>query len=269
MRDTVLISSKENGNIKSCQKLLSSKKERYADGLFVLEGLRLVEDAFGSGAPLTQLMLTERAAQQHSDLLAQADLKGIRSFVISNELGAKIAATEQTQGVFAVCAFLPEPPLKTALTSDGHYLVLVNLQDPGNLGMILRTADAMGVAGVVLCGCCDIYSPKVVRATMGSLFRVPFWRDCPVEDTLSLLREKGITRYAAVIDKDACSLRDCDFSGGAAVLIGNEGNGLPRAVSDACDVPVTIQMSGTVNSLNAAMAAGIFLWELQGGQRNA
>lgn len=262
-----IISSKDNPNIKLCQRLISSKKERYADGLFVLEGLRLVEDAVAHDAPITQLLITKSAAEKQQSLLAQVDLKGIGTRIISNELGAKISATEQTQGVFAVCRFLPRPALHSELKANGHYLVLVNLQDPGNLGMILRTADAMGIDGVLLCGCCDIYSPKVVRATMGSLFRVPFWNTCEIDSLLPLLHENSIRTFAAVIDADAKGIRSCDFSDGSAVLIGNEGNGLPRSVSDACDTRMTIPMQGTVNSLNAAMAAGIILWELQGGKR--
>lgn len=262
-----IISSKDNPNIKLCQRLIASKKERYADGLFVLEGLRLVEDAMMHGAPLTLLLVTDSAAEKQASLLAQADLKGICTRIISNELGAKISATEQTQGIFAICRFLPAPTIGSALRCDGHYLVLVNLQDPGNLGMILRTADAMGIDGVMLCGCCDIYSPKVVRATMGSLFRVPFFNGCRIEALLPLLHECGIHTFAAVIDSAAQEIRSCDFSSGSAVLIGNEGNGLPDDISGACRTCMTIPMQGTVNSLNAAMAAGIILWELQGGKR--
>ena len=262
-----IISSKDNPNIKLCQRLISSKKERYADGLFVLEGLRLVEDAIAHDAPIEQVLVTKSAAEKQNALLAQVDLKGLSIRIISNELGAKISATEQTQGVFAVCRFLPCPALESALKPDGHYLVLVNLQDPGNLGMILRTADAMGIDGVLLCGCCDIYSPKVVRATMGSLFRVPFWNTCKIETLLPLLHEKKIHTFAAVIDSATQEIRSCDFSAGSAVLIGNEGNGLPDSVSAACNTCMTIPMQGTVNSLNAAMAAGIILWELQGGKR--
>ena len=108
--------------------------------------------------------------EKFKDELSQVDLKDTKLLVISNELGNKIAQTEKTQGVFAICAIPQQKEIK--LDSDGKYVVLFGLQDPGNVGMIIRTADALGISGVIMCGSCDLYSPKVIRSTMGSVFRM-------------------------------------------------------------------------------------------------
>ena len=128
---------------------------------------------------------------------------------------------------------------------------------------IIRTADAVSINGVFLTDdCCDIYNPKVIRSTMGSLFRMNLWTDCNFTNILNTLKEKSVYSYAAVIDSDALSLTECDFSSGAVVVIGNEGNGLPDDVISLCDKKLTIKMQGNINSLNAAMASGIIMWEM-------
>ena len=165
--------------------------------------------------------------------------------------------------MFAVCQ-IPDPPALSALIhTGGSYAVLHQLQDPGNAGMILRTADALGLDGVIYSASCDIYSPKVVRATMGSLFRVPLCCVPEIEPELAAGREAGVESCAAVVSGQAELVGQCLFRKGTAVVIGNEGNGLPEEVSAACDRRVTIPMHGTIESLNAAMAAGIILWEVQ------
>ena len=146
----------------------------------------------------------------------------------------------------------------------GKYVVLHGLQDPGNLGMIIRTADAVGMDGVILSESCELYSPKVIRSTMGSAFRMKIFESRDTDELFSCLEKNGIKSYAAVIDKDAEDLRTIRFDGGCAVFIGNEGNGLPAEISSRCTVRATIRMSGHINSLNAAMATGIFMWEMSG-----
>ena len=143
MQHNTVLSSKDNVNIKHYQKLAASKRERYADGLFVLEGVRLVQDALLEQAQLECLMVTESALEKYPAFLAQADLREVRLLVISNELGAKIAQTEQPQGVFALCRMPRQEDYQPVLYRGGHFLMLHQLQDPGNLGMILRTADAL------------------------------------------------------------------------------------------------------------------------------
>lgn len=256
-----IIISKDNPVIKLYQKLSSSKKERFQYGLFVLEGLRIVEDTLREDSGIKNLILTKQAYEKYSQVLFQADLRDTRTVVISNELGNKIASTDTTQGVFAICSI----PVRKNIDfrENGRYIVLYGLQDPGNVGMIIRTADALGIDGVILSGCCDLYSPKVIRSTMGSVFRMNTMIENNTENLFGMLESNGVLTSASVIDKDAVNINDCKFDGKQAVFIGNEGNGLPHEIALRCNRRVTIRMNGSINSLNAAMAAGILMWELK------
>ena len=257
-----IITSKDNPTVKLYQKLSSSKKERLQYGLFVLEGLRIVEDALREDSGITQLILTEKAQERFGEELLQADLRNTRTIVISNELGNRIASTDTTQGVFAVCRIPVQRKVSGIMKSGGRYLVLFGLQDPGNAGMIIRTADALGIDGVIMSGSCDLYSPKVIRSTMGSVFRMKIAVENDADTLFSELEAAGAVTSAAVIDKDAVPVTECSFGGTQAVFIGNEGNGLPADIAQRCTRRVIIPMHGNINSLNAAMAAGIMMWEL-------
>lgn len=259
-----VVTSKDNPSVKLYMKLSSSKKERRNSGMYVLEGYRLITDAVQEDSSVRQIFFTEDAYGKYYSELSQVDLKEVKILIISNELGIKISCTEKPQGVFAVCSIPEERDLKKSIKKDGKYVVLHQLQDPGNLGMIIRTADAVGIDGVILSESCELYSPKVIRSTMGSVFRMNIFEARDLDTLFECFEENGIKSYAAVIDKDAEDLRNCSFNGGCAVFIGNEGNGLPAEVSARCTVRATIKMNGHINSLNAAMATGIFMWEMSG-----
>lgn len=253
------ITSKDNPNIKLYRKLLTGKKHRRETGLFPLEGIRLISDAVRENAELHSVFVTESCA----DRLSQQGeaLNFPEAFLISDELADSMADTDNTQGIFAVCKALDKPKFSDTIKRGGRYILLRSVQDPGNLGTIIRTADAMGVDAVFLSDCCDLYNPKVIRSTMGSIFRLNV-SEVLFNEVFPMFEQRGVPTFAAVIDPDAVSLTDCDFSNGGTVLIGNEGNGLPQEISDMCSVKTTIKMHGSVNSLNAAMAAGIIMWEL-------
>jgi len=253
------ITSLDNPKIKLYKKLSESKKCRRENGLFTLEGARLIADAVSESAPLRTVFVTEEYLDKYGDLPTLNDSTEV--YLITDELGRKTSSTDNAQGIFAVCRALDKPPVSDIIKSGGRYVLLHNIQDPGNLGTMIRTADAMGMDGVFLAGCCELYSPKTVRSTMGSLFRVNAV-ETAFDEVFPLFGKNGVPTFAAVVDSGAVSLTDCDFSGGGAVFIGNEGNGLPRDIAGMCDIKLTIKMRGTVNSLNAAMAAGIIMWEL-------
>jgi TrmH family RNA methyltransferase len=257
-----IITSKDNHIIKLYNKLAVSKKERMQSGLFVIEGLRIVQDAVSENIEIHSLIITQQNLSRYSVFLSQADLKGVKPIIISNELGNRISCTERTQGIFAVCYMKKQPDFESTVRKGGRYVVLYQLQDPGNTGTVIRTADAMGIDGIVLSQSCDIYSPKVMRSTMGSAFRINLWNNADIEYVLDIFKSRNITTYPAVISADALSLEKCNFSDGGAVIIGNEGNGIPENIVQKCDVPVTIKMKGNINSMNAGMAAGIILWEM-------
>ncbi len=257
-----VITSKDNPSVKRFMKLSTSKKERKQSGLYVLEGYRLILDALKESADVRELIFTEDAYEKYHTELSQVDLKEVKNIIISNELGIRISCTEKPQGVFAVCAYGETGKLIDSLKSDGKYVVLFGLQDPGNIGMAIRTADAMGLDGVILSESCELYNPKTIRSTMGSVFRMNIFDDVSRDEIFEAFEKMNIRSYAAVIDKDALDLKKCSFEEGCAVFIGNEGNGLPESISQRCTERITIKMSGNINSLNAAMATGIIMWEM-------
>ena len=257
------ISAKENPAIKLYRKLAKNKKARMQEQLFVLEGYRLVSDALKNGAELTHLFLTEQAEVRYADTVLSMVQKNCKVLHISDGLGDHIAETEHPQGVFGICRMPVQKSWDEILQKQGKYAVLHQLQDPGNAGMILRTADALGITAVIFCESCDVYSPKVVRATMGSLFRVQVLTVQDPEEVLDALAAHDVESWAAVVQGQAEFAGECAFGAeSCAVWIGNEGNGLPAEVADRCAHRITIPMHGTIESLNAAMAAGILMWEM-------
>ncbi len=257
------ISSRDNPLIKQYIKLREQKKQRTADNRFVLEGARIISDAINEGVNIDFAFYTEDSVLRYPDTVERlVSACGDRAYIITRDLAQRLSDTKGSQEIFC-CAFALDKILSfDKINNGGKYLVLNNLQDPGNVGTILRTADAVGVDGVFLCGCCDIYNPKTVRSTMGSLFRVPWCCDYSYPSVIDKLRECSVKTYASVIDKLAVDLKGHEFPKNCALVIGNEGKGLSEAEAALCDERITIKMNGNIDSLNAAMAAGIFLWEM-------
>lgn len=255
----VIQPGEKNRTVQRFVNLNRSRAQRERTGSFAMEGFRLTLDALESGVRLHSLILTEHAAAQYGDAFAPY-LKGVNVLLIADALAKTISDTETAQGVFAIGAMLPASALRPR--RGERCMLLHSVQDPSNLGAVLRTAEALGTDGLYLYHCCDLYNPKTIRSSMGALFRIPF---CRLDDLDAFVTQCGEARLplcAAVVDRDAESLKQMDFTDGAVVCIGNEGNGLPREFVVRCDRKLTIPMSAASNSLNAAMAAGLFLWEM-------
>jgi len=253
----------KNKTVAAFQRLNRSRTYREKDGCFVMEGSRLILDALGSGVRLRALLLTAHAAELFGEELKKA-APAVHTVYLSDALAKEISDTEHPQGIFAIAEMLPE---KAFSVRNGSFsMMLHQVQDPSNLGAVLRTAEALGISGMYLFQCCDLYNPKTIRSSMGALFRVPVTRVRDMEDFFNACKAAGLPTCAAVVDRDAMQLGSFSFAerfpDGACVLIGNEGNGLPQNVSGICDCRMTIPMSPDSNSLNAAMAAGLFLWEM-------
>ena len=167
------------------------------------------------------------------------------------------------QGVFCIAKMLDNSLIIDKINIIGTYSALEDIQDPGNMGTIIRTAEALGLDGIFLSdGCCDIYNPKVLRASMGGVFRMPLMRVGDMAQAVVTLQKKGLTAFACVVDASATPITAAGMGEGAIALIGNEGNGLRAETVAACKHSVTIPMAGRAESLNASMAAGIILWEM-------
>lgn len=265
----MVITSKDNPRIKQLARLYSSRKYRRETGLFVIEGVRGCLDALRDNVEQDGLIDIEAVyytdgvlASSERDMSVLERLPEDKKFVITDEIADKISDTDSCQGIFVVARCLDKPFSGEALKAEGKYLILDELQDPGNLGTMIRTSDAVGLDGVVLTGgCVDLYNPKVVRSAVGSMPRVDIFVEKDSRLVLTTLRERGIRTAAAVIS-GGVEIKSFDFSGGCAVVIGNEGRGLARESVELCDHKVSIAMHGHIDSLNAATAATIFLWEM-------
>ncbi len=256
MQKIIQITSRDNPAVKHYLRLREKKKARQEEQLFVAEGLRIVRDALQYPRLVQQIFAADQVFEKYADVLAQHTG---RLFRISDAVGRLMSDTEHTQGIFAVCQM---PAHRPELSPDGRYLVLWQLQDPGNVGMILRTCDALGIDGIFLGQCCDLYSPKVIRATMGSIFRIPVQEVSDPAELTADLKKTEIRSFAAVLHETAVPVTETSLGNGCAVWIGNEGSGLPDSVIPLCEKKIIIPMQGRAESLNAAMAAGILAWEL-------
>lgn len=259
-----IITSKENRLIKYVAKLISSKSFRLQEQLFVIEGARLCEDAANGNVQAKYCFYTAQALEKYPAQVQASIRCAQAAYEISQPIAQKISDTKTPQGVCLVCSMLDKQVFLDKIKSTGHYLLLDGLQDPGNIGTILRTADAFGLDGVILTeNCPDLYSPKVIRSTMGAFFRQPVFLAGDTVSCIRLLKQAGQRVYASILDDRATGLMQTDFSGGCTVVIGNEGNGISAEVVQECTNQVYIEMTGQAESLNAAVAASIFMWEMR------
>lgn len=260
------ITSRDNPLVRDYVRLREHRARRRESGCFVLEGVRLLDDAMESGVRLETVFFTQSACEKHASLRARVEKTGARLCVIGDAAAAKLADTAAPQGVFATAFMLDKVFSLDKINLCGAYAALENVRDPGNLGTILRTAEALGLSGVLLSeGCADIYAPKVVRASMGAVFRTAFFETDDLPAALALLRGRGMQTLAALAGGTTRLLTQLELHGGMVVAIGNEAAGLSDACVEAC-TPFTIPMRGRAESLNAAAAAAIVMWEMMRGR---
>lgn len=254
------ITSAKNENVKLYTRLALQRKYRYEKGLFVIEGAKLLNEAAVEGVKIISVFFTEDFADKNENILSSFAPE-TNLYIVTDDVAQKLSDTQSPQGIFGVCK-MPEMPKLSSVLSDGsRFILLTKLQDTGNMGTIIRTADALGIAAIICCGCCDIYNPKTVRGTMGSLFRVKII--VTDEDTaFDEFEIHNVKSFAAVPDSTACDIKHADFSEKSVVLIGNEGNGLDDDTINRCTEKITVKMKGRAESLNAAVAASIIMWEI-------
>lgn len=185
-----------------------------------------------------------------------------RGFVVSEEIAEKLSDTKNNQGVFCVCKMLDKNTNIGKIKYNGKYIALEDVSNPSNFGAVVRTAEAVGLDGVIVSGGCDIYNPKSLRASMGSLFRLQVIQVESLPEYIAELRNNQMKVYAGVPDSNALKITQADMSNGVVCIIGNEGNGITEGIIAAATSPVTIPMKGRAESLNAAAAASIMIWEM-------
>ena len=249
-----LITSKSNGAVVAAAKL-SDKKHRERTRTFAFEGIKLFREARAAGAELVSVFATESAYEKYREEL---DGAGDVLHIVSDAVYGKLSFESAPQGVFCVCAYFTPK----AREEHGFVLLLDGVADPGNFGAVMRSADAFGVDKIYTgAGCADRYNPKTVRACMGSLFRVELCHTESLADEIARLRAEGFRIYATALDTDSYDIRDVDMAGKIGFVIGNEGHGVSRETLDACTGSVIIPMREGPESLNAAVASGVVMWE--------
>ncbi|MBR5441941.1 MAG: RNA methyltransferase [Clostridia bacterium] len=259
---TEKITSRNNDRIKYAIKIKEKESFRRGEGLFLVEGARLCYDAALSDVGIAQLYVTPEARERYADYVALVEEKAERCFEISGEVAQKLADTKSTQGVFCLCKMLDKNTNIGKIKYNGKYIALEDVSNPSNFGAVIRTAEAVGLDGVIVSGGCDLYNPKSLRASMGSVFRLNVVETDNLPEFLKSLANEGMFVYAGVPDSNAESITEVSMAGGGVSIIGNEGNGITEETLKAATKLVTIPMKGRAESLNAAAAASIMIWEM-------
>ena len=246
---TEYITSRKNPLIQQVRKLLTSRRERQETGLFVADGTKLLEEAIRWCDSLDTVIFTEGNCPKLPE--------NVRAVQVPEDVMASISPMSTPQGALFLCR-LPE---KKEFVPVPGMLILDGIQDPGNLGTILRTADALNVPVVLLPGCADPYGHKVVRASMGAVFRTSVI-EADFEMVKTACEKANIPLAVTALRPDAQDIRSADLKK-MAVVIGSEGQGVSRAVMDACSQFLIIPMNPRCESLNAAIAAAIVMWQMK------
>ncbi len=256
-----MITSTANKQVKNIIQLTKKAKERQIQKVFLAEGMRIFEEI--PKEYLQNVYVSESFLQKKENT---KKLDDIEYETVSDTVFQRMSDTKTPQGVLCIVR-QPEYEWKDLIRGEQtHLLVLEGIQDPGNLGTIFRTGEGAGITGIIMSGCADLFAPKTVRSTMGSICRVPFYTVTDLQKTLCILKEKRISIYAAHL-KGQKYYDALDYRGAVAFLIGSEGNGLTEETARQADAYLKIPMGGHLESLNAAMAAGILMYEVNRQRR--
>jgi TrmH family RNA methyltransferase len=254
---------KSNAKIKYLRKL-SRRQFRQKENRFFIEGVRFVEELLQSAWPVDGLFYTAKLLENERGniLLNRAQLKSISCYQITEDTLKEVAATDNSQGVLAQLAMPRHQLVDIVRNSTSPLVVLVDgVQDPGNLGTIIRTADALAVSGVILLkGTVDLYNPKTLRSTMGSIFHLPVIALADTEEVIDFLQANQIK---LVVGDPHANVRvnEIDFNQPVAIVVGNEANGPGQLTLSRAEIRTTIPMLGNAESLNAGVACSIMLYE--------
>jgi TrmH family RNA methyltransferase len=255
----ITITSMRNKKIVEARKL-KRRLHREEKKRFLLEGIRGIEEALNTGARIYEVLISPYLFRnaRGSKLYERLVDAGVEIHGVTGEVLEFVADTETPQGIVAIVGF---PDLRPALHGTPLVMLAYEIRDPGNLGTLIRSADAFGLAGIILSGdVVDPFNAKCIRATMGSIFRVPLMSFDRVEDSIEFLKRQGFSIVAADVNAKTLSY-DYDFQGKCGILLGSESHGLPREVVRLCDALVSIPMIGDAESLNAAVAGSVLMYE--------
>lgn len=253
-----MITSTHNQQVKHVMQLNKKPRLRKEEGVFVVEGFKMLKEA-----PKDRVVKAYVSASALAEPTCQEMLEDLSFEAVEDHVFTQMSDTQTPQGVLAIIRRQEPDPDQLLDQPDPFLLLIENLQDPGNLGTMIRTAEGAGVTGILISReSVDLYNPKTIRSTMGSIYRVPVHIADSLTGLIPPLHQRGIRTYAAHL-RGTEAYTDADYRKGTAFLIGNEGNGLTEELADAADQYIRIPMEGQVESLNAAMAAGILMYEVK------
>lgn len=256
----MIIASRKNQMVVKSRGLLAEKKLREKEGLIAAEGVKLCTEALNAGLKAEYAIVSEEAEKKFSEITER--LREVcQVYVVTQDIYFYLSQQKSPQGIFLALKLLDKSKNLDRILEKDKIILLDCIQDSGNLGTIIRTAEAFGIEGAVLSSdCADPYSPKTLRASMGSGFRLPICVSSSLEDTVLKLKEKGFEVYAAMLDETARRLGEFAFPKRCALVIGNEGHGVSQETAKRCD-KVYIPIRGA-ESLNAAIAAAVICYEM-------
>ncbi len=260
-----MITSTNNQQMKQIAALLKKAKERREKKLFVVEGPKMVLEAPAEWIKAVYISEFFQKNTDNAEILKKLEKKcksvEAQFEIVADAVFKNISDTQTPQGIMAVVS-MPEYHLEQLMQGNKtHLLILESVQDPGNLGTMVRTGEGAGITGVIMNKTTvDIFNPKTIRSTMGSIYRVPFVITEDLTETMELLKEQGVSLYAAHL-KGQKAYDEEDYTGACGFLIGNEGNGLSDEIADLANGYIKIPMEGQVESLNAAISATLLMYE--------
>lgn len=249
-----MITSTSNQQMKNLSLLMKKAKIRNEQGIFIVEGRKMAEEI--PVGWLEKTYVSESFLKENEAFLADWEYE-----VVSDSVFKAVSDTQTPQGILCLVK-KPEYKLEQLLAGDStHLLILESIQDPGNLGTMLRTGEGAGISGVIMNQTTvDLFNPKTIRSTMGSIYRVPFYVAKDLKETIKDLQKQGISVYAAHLKGTLC-YDEPDYKKPSAFMIGNEGNGLSDEIAACADTYIKIPMQGQVESLNAAISATLLMYE--------
>ncbi|MCD8132604.1 MAG: RNA methyltransferase [Clostridiales bacterium] len=279
-----MITSTANAQVKNLVQLKKKSKERRRQQVYVVEGVRMFAEAPPDRIERIYVSASFAADSAHAKLLQSKEgvsvpagsavnsfrtqlIQDRRVEILADSVFDYVSDTRTPQGILCLMRMENHAPDELFRSENGVWLVLENLQDPGNLGTMFRTGEGAGISGVIMDACtADIYNPKTIRSTMGSIYRIPFLITEDLPGMLHRMKSGGIRVFAAHLEGSVC-YDEPDYTKGTAFLIGNEGNGLTEEAASLADAHIRIPMNGQVESLNAAMAAGLLMYEAERQRR--
>ena len=257
----ICITSSSNSKIKDI-KSLYKKKERWNKGIFIIEGIKVVEECINNNYPLEDIIYSDELLKIRGGEELFEKIRNYNNLInIPSKLFKEISDTETPQWIIATAKFKRNSIEEIQKNKNPFILLLEKIQDPGNMGTIIRTADAFNIDGVAITpGSVDVYNPKVVRSTMGSIFRTPIYHISNKLEFIEKLKNQKYKIYSTSLEAEKY-IHEMDFSGASIILIGNESRGVSTSMSSLADELIKIPIPGGAESLNAGIASSIIMYE--------